>query len=171
MSLPATTPTNGPAEVLDISPESLLIANAYLQDQDMESVASTLGVPVMLVSKTLARKDVRAYIDQVFFNFGFNNRFKVRAAIDAVLKKKFADLEEADTGSSADILEILALSHKMTMEQMAKQIEMEKLHVSSIKNQVNVQINDQGISDGSKYGNLIQQLINLDNPNNTVDAE
>ena len=162
MSQPSRNlPTTTPAEVLDISPECLEIANCYLQNQDAATVASMLDVPHTLVTTTLARKDVKAYIDQVFFDVGFNNRFKMRAAMDAIIKKKFQDLEEADTGSSKDILEILALSHKITMEQMDKQIELEKLQNSHIKSQVNVQINEAG-GDGTKYGRLIQQLVNLD---------
>jgi len=153
-------PAHTPAEVLDISPESLEIANCYLQNQDASAVAELLQVPQTLVTQTLQRKDVKAYIDQVFFDVGFNNRFKMRAAMDALIKKKFQDLEEADVGSSKDIIEILALSHKMTMEQMARQIELEKLQSANIRSQVNVQINDSG--DGTKYGRLIQQLVNLD---------
>ena len=155
-NLPATTP----AEVLDISPESLEIANCYLQNQDAADVASVLNIPQTLVTQTLQRKDVRAYIDQVFFDVGFNNCFKMRAAMDAIIKKKFQDMEEADVGSSKDIVEILALSHKMSMELLARQIELEKIQsTNNIKNQVNLQING---SDGSKYGQLINQLVNLD---------
>lgn len=150
--------TTTPAEVLNISPEALEVANCYLQNQDAAVVSEMLGVPQTLVIDILARKDVRAYIDQVFFDIGFNNRFKMRAAMDAIIKAKFRDMEEADVGSSKDILEILALSHKITMEQMARQIELEKLQSSNVKNQVNVQIN----GDGSKYGHLIQQLVSLD---------
>ena len=84
----------------------------------------------------------------------------MRAAMDALIKKKFQELEEADVGSSKDILEILALSHKMTMEQMARQIELEKLQSSKVVSQTNIQIND--ASDGTKYGNLIQQLVKMD---------
>ena len=155
-NLPQTTP----AEVLDISPEALEIANCYLQDQDAASVAQTLQIPQTLVTQTLARKDVKAYIDQVFFDVGFNNRFKMRAAMDALIKKKFQELEEAEVGSSKDILEILALSHKMTMEQMQRQIELEKLQSSKVVSQTNIQINDAG--DGTKYGSLIQQLVKMD---------
>jgi hypothetical protein len=96
-------------------------------------------------------------------NLGFNNQFRMRAAMDAIIKKKFQELEEADIGSSKDILEIMALSHKMSMEYLAKQIELEKLQSSSIKSQVNVQINDSGIGDGSKYGHLMKQLLTLNN--------
>ena len=70
------------------------------------------------------------------------------------------DLQEADVGSSKDIIEILSLSHKITMEQLQKQIELEKLQQSSIRSQVNVQINE--IGDTSKYSQLIKQLVNLE---------
>jgi hypothetical protein len=157
-------PTHTPAEVVEISPESLEIANCYLQMQDQQQVAQELDIPVQLVAQTLNRRDVKAYIDQVFFDVGFNNRFKMRAAMDAIIRKKFQELEEADIGSNKDITEILALSHKMTMEQLDRQIELEKVKNSQIKSQVNVQINDQGGpgGDGTRYGRLIQQLVNLD---------
>ena len=84
--------------------------------------------------------------------------------MDAIIKKKFQELEEADIGSNKDISELLALSHKMTMEQLDRQIELEKVRSAQIKSQVNVQINDGGggQGDGTKYGRLIQQLVNLD---------
>lgn len=157
-NLPAVTP----AEVLDISPESLEIANCYLQNQDIVAVAELLDVPVALVTQTLARREVKSYVDNVFMNLGYNNQFKMRAAMDAILKKKFQDMEEAEVGSSKDILEIMALSHKMSMEYLAAQMALEKAQsANNVKNQVNVQINDTG-SDGTKYGSLIQKLINLD---------
>lgn len=157
-------PTHAAAEVLEISPESLEIANHYLQTQDAHQVAEDLEVPVHLVTQTLNRRDVKAYIDQVFFDVGFNNRFKMRSAMDAIIKKKFQELEEADIGSNKDISELLALSHKMTMEQLDRQIELEKVRNQHIKSQVNVQINEGGGTpgDGTKYGRLIQQLVQLD---------
>lgn len=147
-----------PAEVLEISPEALEVANCYLQTQSAKEVADTLELPIELVTKTLAKREVRAYIDQVFFDTGFNNRFKMREAMDAIIQRKFQELDEAEIGSSKDILDILALSHKMTMETLDKQLELEKLRQQNIKSQVNVQINDQ--TGGSNYGNLIEKLIN-----------
>lgn len=145
-----------PAEVLEISPEALEVANCYLQTQSAQEVANTLDLPIELVTKTLAKREVRAYIDQVFFDTGFNNRFKMRQAMDAIIQRKFQELDEAEIGSSKDIVDILALSHKMTMETLDKQLELEKLRQQNIKSQVNVQINEAG----SNYGNLIEKLIN-----------
>lgn len=157
MTLPA--PTQAPAEVLNISPEALEVANAYLQLQDAREVADNLSLSVEQVSQVLARREVKAYINQVYFDLGFNNRFKMRRAMDAVLQRKFRELEEADVGSSKDIAELLALSHKMTMEQLDREIQLEKLKAGETgpKNQVNVQINEGG--DGTKYGALIAKLL------------
>ena len=151
------TPTHAPAEVLDINPEMLEVANCYLQLQDARAVADSLDMPVELVNRYLARPEVKAYTNQVFFDLGFNNRFRMRAAMDAILKKKFQEMEEADVGSNKDIAELMALSHKMSMEQMDREIQLLKLKEGSMKSQVNVQINDGG--DGTKYGALISKLL------------
>lgn len=147
-----------PTELLEIDPENLEVANSFLQLQSAEKVADQLQIPVVLVTKILAKKEIKTYINQVFFDLGFNNRFTMRAAMDAVLRKKFQEMEEADCGSSKDIAELLSLSHKMTMEQLDREIQLEKLRgEGGPKSQVNVQINEGG--DGTRYGALIAQLL------------
>lgn len=152
-------PTSHPAEVLDISPEALEIANCYLQNQSIAAVADTLDVSQELVAQILDRREVKAYINQVFFEVGFNNRFRLRDVMDAIIKKKLQEMDEADVGSSKDILEILALSHKMTMDALDREIQLEKIRSGNNvpRSQVNVQINDSG----TNYGNLIERLINV----------
>ena len=151
-------PTKHPAEALIISPEALEVANCYLQEQDTTKVALTLGTTPELVAQVLARREVKAYVDQVFFDMGFNNRFKMRRAMDAIISKKFQEMDEAGVGSGKDILEILALSHKMTMETLDKQLQLEKLRESNIRTQTNIQIND----GGSNYSTLISRLLQDD---------
>lgn len=148
-------PTTTPAEVITISPEGLEIANTYLQTQDIKETAETLDMPTELVVQMLGKREIKTYIDNVFLNLGFNNRFKMRRAMDALIQKKFQELEESETGSSKDIAELLALSHKMTMDELSKQLEYEKIRQSNIRSQVNVQIND----GSTKYESLIQRLI------------
>ena len=156
-----TLPTLASTEAILISPEGLEVANCYLQCQDIRAVAEELSIEVAVVKDILDRREVKAYVDNVFMDVGFNNRFKMRSALDAVIKKKFQDMEEAGVGSNKDISELLALSHKMAMEYMGKQIELEKVRLgieaNSIKNQVNVQINE-GLG-GTKYGELITKLL------------
>lgn len=80
----------------------------------------------------------------------------MRRAMDTLISKKFQELDEAGVGSSKDIADLLALSHKMTMEQLDREIALEKVRGSNIKSQVNVQINDQS---GSNYGTLLDKLL------------
>lgn len=163
-----TRPNQAPASVVEISPEALEIANAYLQLQDVRAVADEVGVSLDLVNTVLGRREVKAYINQVFFDTGFNNRYKMRAAMDAVLRKKFQEMEEGDVGSNKDIAELLALSHKMTVELLDREIALEKLKTeNTLKSQVNVQINENG--DGTRYGALIAKLIGSTNADNIAE--
>ena len=80
----------------------------------------------------------------------------MRKAMDALIGQKFQELEEAGVGSGKDIADLLALSHKMTIETLDRQIALEKLKSESIKNQVNVQVNEFG---NGAYGNLMEKLL------------
>ncbi len=159
--LPITTPS----EIVNISPEALEVANAYLQNPDLNVVADLLNVPVEKIIQILGKREVKAYVDQVFYNLGFNNRFKLRSAMDTLISKKFKDMDEADIGSSKDILELLALSHKMSMEYMDKEIKLAQLTNPGLKSQTNIQINDG--ADGSKYAHLMERLLKH---GNVIDA-
>jgi hypothetical protein len=147
-----------PAETIKLAPEMLEVANSYLQLNDPRKVADELDLDVEVVTDLLKRREVKQYIDAVFMDSGYNNRFLMRRAMDALIKQKFQELEEAGTGSQKDISELLALSHKMSMDLLDKEIQLEKIRSGTApQRQVNVQINE-GL-DGSKYSKLVQQLI------------
>ena len=150
-------PAQHPAEVLALDPEGLEVANCYLQTQNLQKTAEELGVSTELVASQLNRREVKVYIDGVFRDMGYNNRFKMRRAMDTLISKKFQELDEAGVGSSKDIADLLALSHKMTMEQLDREIQLEKVRSNNIKSQVNVQINDGGSA--SNYGSLLDKLL------------
>ena len=154
-------PTTTPAEAIAISPEGLEVANCYLQTPNIDEVSSTLGISKELVTQILATREVKQYIDSVFLNTGFNNRFVLRDLMDTIIKRKLKEMDEADTGSNKDITELLALSHKMTMEQLDKELKLEALKLANApKVQTNIQINE-GVAalGGTKYGQLIQNLL------------
>lgn len=150
--------THLPAETVRISPEALEVANAYLQLNDARAVAQELDLDHEVVTNLLARREVKSYIDSVFFDSGYNNRFLMRRAMDALIKQKFSELEESQTGSTKDIAELLQMSHKMSMDLLDREIQLEKARTQTgPQKQVNVQINE-GL-DGSKYSQLVQKLI------------
>ena len=148
---------NAPAEVLKIAPENIEIANLWLQVQDVKAVAEQLGVSVETVTSALDRKEVRSYTNHVFFEVGFNNRVLMRTTMDTIIKKKLEEMDDAEVGSSKDIVDILNMSHKMTMDLLDKELQLKKIEESiAIKNQTNIQINDSG----NKYAHLLDRLIN-----------
>jgi hypothetical protein len=150
--------THLPAETVRISPEALEVANAYLQLNDARAVAQELDLDPEVVTNLLARREVKTYIDSVFFDSGYNNRFLMRRAMDALIKQKFSELEESQTGSTKDIAELLQMSHKMSMDLLDREIQLAKAQqATGPQKQVNVQINE-GL-DGSKYSQLVQRLI------------
>jgi hypothetical protein len=151
-----TTIPHSPSEVVAISPEELLVANTYLTTHSIESCASTLSLEPHYVSTVLDTPHVKSYISKIFNDMGFNNRFKIRQALDAVISKKFQELDEAGTGSSKDIAELLELSHKMSIKELELEIQLLKLKdkTPSIKKQVNVQVNN------NNYHNLLNSLLN-----------
>ena len=150
--------THLPAETVKISPEALEVANCYLQLQDARAVAHELDLDPETVTGYLQRREVKSYIDSVFFDSGYNNRFLMRRAMDALIKQKFAELEESQMGSTKDIADLLQMSHKMSMDLLDREIALEKARSATApQKQVNVQINE-GL-DGSKYSQLVQKLI------------
>lgn len=157
-----TPPSSSPAETVKIAPENLEVANTYLACQSIPEVSRQLGLPTDTISQILGRREVRAYLDTVFLDYGFNNRFKMRGIMDAVINKKLQEMEESDLGSQKDIIEIMALSHKMAMDVLDRQIKLEEAQAKNagIKNQVNMQINNGG--EGSRYDNLIERLMKGD---------
>src|SRR3990167_405165 len=142
-----------PAETVQISPEALEIANCYLSNPSADVVAAALGVGRDTGTMILGRPEVKAYVNHIFMETGYNNRFKLRALMDSLIQKKLEDLSEAGIGSSKDIIDILAASHKFSMEHLDKEIKLKKIAASAP--QVNVQINN----DGSNYARLIEQLL------------
>lgn len=145
---------NTPAEGLNISPEGLEIANTYLEVQDINKTALKLGVEPEFITKMLARKEIKAYVDSIFFNLGYNNRYKLRGIMDKLIDDKMREMEEAGTTSKKDIVELLALSLKITEAETKRLIEEQKLADSQIRTQTNIQING-----ADNYSNLIEKLI------------
>ncbi len=143
-----------PAETVAISPEYLEVAHAYLALQDVQKVAAELDIPPDVVSTILKRREVDSYINRLFMDAGFNNRTKMRELLDTLILKKLEDMAEAGVGSNKDIMDILTLSHKFTMEHLDREIALKKLEDDKPSNQFNVQINN-----NPNYNNLLERLL------------
>lgn len=147
-------------ELVLIEPEGLTIAETYLQNGGSAAkTAEFLGVSVESVVAQLKKREVKAYVDQMFFESGFRNRAKVAGVMDALISRKLEEMEETGLGSDKDIAELIQQQHKMTMEMMSMEIKLIEAQEKSkqINNQTNIQVNAN--MGGQKYNSLIDRIL------------
>jgi len=141
-----------------MSPEGLEIANAYLEYGNIQETATALAVDENTISEWLGKREVKAYIDSVYLDTGYRNRFKIGTILDDIIDQKLKEAEESEVFTSKDIVDLLQMAHKIRMEEIKAQTEIEKAKASSIKSQTNVQINADGFGQGN-YGELMKKLL------------
>jgi hypothetical protein len=149
-------------DIVEICPELLVVADTYLRNGNIDETASALRLDRAKVTQILAKREVRAYVDSIYMDYGYRNRFKLAGALDALIDKKLEELQEADIGSSKDIAELLQMAHKMRMDEIGAQtklLEARNKH-EVIKNQTNIQVN-QGPT--GNYADLLNKLMNNNN--------
>ena len=146
-------------EDAQISPEGLEIANTYLKTTSVKETALKLGVPEDQVSRYLGQREVKKYVDTVFLDVGYRNRFRLANKLDEIIDKKLEELDEADMTSNKDIADLLQMAHKMRMDEMKVQTDQQKAEQATIKNQTNVQINDNSSFGEGNYGELMKKLL------------
>ena len=97
-------------------------------------------------------------LQQIAFHGGEPFLFVKR--MDQIIERKLGELNEADIGSSKDILDILQFAHKLRMDELAAQTKLEAARASNVKQQTNIQINSP--FGDTNYGKLLDSLLNAD---------
>jgi molybdenum cofactor biosynthesis enzyme len=147
-------------ELTTISPEGMEIANSYLTFGSIKEVCNQLSVPENKVVDILNRREVKKYIDTVYLDTGYRNKNTIGALLDEMIHSKLEEAEESGVYSSKDLADLLQMAHKMRMDEIKAQADLEK--TSGIKNQTNVQINE-GVPFGQgNYGKLMDKLLKGD---------
>ena len=142
-----------------ISPESIEIANAYLEKGDISSVSEDLNVPKDIVADYLNKREVKKYIDSVYLDAGYRNRFKLASVLDDLIDRKLEEAEETEMYSAKDIADLLQMAHKMRMDEIKAQTESEKVSGGVIKTPTNVMINSEVPFGQGNYGALMEKLL------------
>jgi|TARA_B100001939_G_scaffold240716_1_gene208209 hypothetical protein len=142
-----------------ISPEGLEVANAYLELGNIQAVCVRLKLDEGECSEILAKREVKGYIDQVYLDTGYRNRFKLATALDDLIDRKMEEAEESEIYSNKDLADLLQMAHKMRMDEIKAQAELEKAKASNIKSQTNVQINGEVPFGQGNYGELMKKLL------------
>ena len=142
-----------------MSPEGLEIANSYLEHGSIPAAANALAITEDTVSEALNKREIKQYIDTVYLDTGYRNRFKLSETLDLLIEKKLEEADETEIYTNKDMADLLALAHKMRIEEMKAQTELEKAKSGNIKNQVNIQDNS-GVPFGQgNYGQLLKKLL------------
>ena len=79
-----------------------------------------------------------------------------------LIEKKLEEADETEIYTTKDMADLLQMAHKMRIEELKAQTEMEKAKAQTIKTQVNIQDNS-GLPFGQgNYGKLLEKLIKED---------
>lgn len=147
-------------KLIKVSPENLEVATAYLEHGSIPKVSAILGLSSDTVTEILAKREVKHYIDSVYLDMGYRNRFKLAETLDRIIENKLAECEETGVYSSKDLAELLHLAHKMRMDEIKAMTELVKAENGSVKTQTNVQINEANPFGAGNYGELMKKLLN-----------
>ena len=135
---------------LRIAPENLEVANAYLSTGSAIVAANTLGITPDRVHEILEKAEVKDYVNSVYLDQGYRNRFRLADLLDEIIENKIQEAREAGVYSSKDLVDIISLAHKMSQDAS-------KESRTTIKQQNNVQINSP-FGEGN-YGKLMEKLL------------
>jgi hypothetical protein len=138
-------------DLVKIAPENLEVANAYLSTGSALVAAQQLGTTPDKVYAILEKNEIKEYMNSVYLDQGYRNRFRLAELLDEVIEKKIEEARETDMYSSKDLVDILALAHKISEDHRK-----DSKATTNIRQQ-NVQINSP-FGEGN-YGKLMEKLL------------
>ena len=146
-------------ELTTISPEGLEVANSYLTFGNIRADVEQLGVQENKVVELLNKREVKKYIDTVYLDMGYRNKNNIAGLLDEMIESKLEEAKESGVYSNKDLADLLQMAHKMRMDEIKAQAELEKAQATNVKSQTNVQINE-GLPFGQgNYGKLMDKLL------------
>lgn len=138
-------------EPIKIEPRALEVANAYLATMSIAETASILGLLESDITEYLEQKAVKRYIDNIFLDQGYRNKWKMGALLDKIIESKLEEAEESQVYSKKDLADLLLIAHKIRME------ELKAIKDEAPGKQVNIQQNNYG----ENYGELMKKLLEI----------
>ena len=146
-------------ELTTISPEGLEVANSYLQFGNIRGVCDHLQVAESKVVDILNKREVKKYIDTVYLDMGYRNKNNIGTVLDEMIASKLEEAQETGVYSSKDLADLLQMAHKMRMDEIKAQAELQKAEASNVRSQTNIQVNE-GVPFGQgNYGKLMEKLL------------
>jgi phage terminase small subunit len=143
-------------DLVKISPEALTVANTYLATSSILKTSEQLSMPTHKVSDFLQKREVKKYIDTVYMDTGFRNRSNIAEVLDTMIEGKLQEALESDMYTKKDLADLLALAHKIRMDEAKLQNES---NTYNVKNQTNIQVNDNPYDAQGNYGKLLKNIL------------
>lgn len=144
-----TTAITNPDETFRLNPEALEFVQTYLSCLDVDQTAESLGIKRETAVDLLKQKEVQRFMDTIFMEQGYMNRFKLSGILEKVIDSKLEEAEETGVYSGKDLIDILTLMHKIQMDHA-------KVHREQAPSkQTNVQVNNYG----DNLGGLIDRIV------------
>lgn len=143
-----TTALTNPDEQYRINPEALAFVETYLSTLSVDETAKTLQISREEAVGYLKQKEVQRFMDTVFMEQGYMNRFKLTALVDKVIESKLEEAEETGVYSGKDLMDVLEFMYKMQNDQS-------KREDKTPGKQTNVQVNNYG----DNLGGLIDRIV------------
>lgn len=149
-----TTAVLNPEEEYKMSPEMLEVVTTYVETSDVNETARALSIPKEKVIYYVNKSEAKRFIDTIFLEQGYLNRNKIQEALTRIIEMKLEEMEESELGSNKDIAELLALAHKIRMEEIKANPD-----PKGPTSQTNVQINSALPFGGDNYNELMNKLL------------
>ena len=132
-----------------LAPEALEFTEVYLQTLDLEQTAKALDISKEQAATFLNKREVKRFIDTVFAEQGYMNRFKLTGLLEKVIESKLEEAEETGVYTGKDLVDILTLMHKIQMDHAKVNAE------NGPSKQTNVQVNNYG----DNLGKLMERIV------------
>lgn len=134
-----------------ISPEALEVANCYLTTLSIHDTALALDLPDHVIAEYVNKREVKAYVDAIFLDRGYMNRYKLQDLLENIIDEKIIEMKDSGVYSSKDIVDIIKLANDM------RKSEMDSINkTTSINKQVNIQQNNYN---DQNYVNLLSDIM------------
>lgn len=137
-------------EIVKLGPEHYDIANGFLLYGTIQDTAEQMQVPQYEVVKILQMPEVKRYLDGIYLDQGYRNRDKMGKILDKIIDSKLEEAEESGVYTGKDLLDVIALVHKMRMDEIKASKENNTTVGTAV--QINNQFGD------SNYGKLMERL-------------
>lgn len=144
-----TTALTSPDANFRLNPEALEFVEVYLSNLNIEQTANELQISVERATDLLKQKEVQRFMDTIFLEQGYMNRFKLASILEKVVESKLEEAEESGVYTGKDLVEVLTLIHKIQMDHVKVSRE------SAPGKQTNVQVNNYG----DNLGSLIDRIV------------